>query len=297
MFKGSTKRQPYLIFSCLLLASFLLSACATKKGVDNDEAQLDVSLHYVEGDNFNIHYAKTGNLEGPIVLFLHGTSGSWRSFSSLLQNTNLQDKFTLIAIDRLGWGNSTGKDKNSSNKPYHKIQFSVHSEAIAAVIKQENEQRSSTQPIILVGHSLGASIATRVAVDSPELVAGMLLISGTIDPELSEPRWYNRLAQFTLINVFLPNHLIHSNREVVSLHQELVQIDQKLPSLNFPITHIQGLKDGLVNPKNSLFSQKKFKHLKEDFELIEMPDAGHFILWKNPDIISSALLRLSSKSF
>ncbi len=293
----STYRQHFMLL-CIAMCSLFLSACAGQKATFslqafNQKEMIDVSLHAVETEKFTLHYAKTGNSDGPIVLFLHGTSGSWQSYTSLLKNKALQKKFTLIAIDRLGWGQSVSHD--NSHQRYRKIDFGTHSEAIAAVIKQENLLRSSSKPVILVGHSLGASIAPRVAVDYPELIGGLLLVSGSIDPKLSKPRWYNRLAQFKLVNVFIPNHLIHSNREVISLPYELSEYDHKLSLFSFPITLVQGLKDGLVNPKNVQFAKKKFQHLGDDLELIEMSNAGHFVLWEDPETISDALLRLSIK--
>lgn len=293
-------KQPLMLLY-ILLFSFLLSACAGQKATFslqafNKKELIDVRLHSIDTGKFNIHYAKTGNMDGPIIIFLHGTSGSWQSYTSLLKNTELQKKFTLIAIDRLGWGKSISHEHDLKSHRHRKIDFRFHSQAIAAVIQQENEQRSSSRPVILAGHSLGASIAPRVAVDFPELIGGMLLVSGTIDPKLSKPRWYNKLAQYKLISVFLPNHLIHSNREVVSLPQELSQVDHQLSSFTFPITLIQGLKDGLVNPKNLGFAREKFQHLGDDLELIEMSKSGHFILWEEPEIISEALLRLSLKT-
>jgi len=255
---------------------------------------LDVSLHTVVTEEFSINYAKLGNNKGPIVLFLHGTSGNWQSYTSLLKHKELQNRFSLIAIDRLGWGQSVSYEHQ--HKPFQKIDFQDHSAAIAAVINQENEIRGSQRPVILVGHSMGASIAPRVAIDFPNLIGGLLLISGTIDPKLGKPRWYNRLAQFKLVNLFIPKHLIHSNREVLSLPYELNFYNQNLSLFSIPITLIQGMKDGLVNPNNLNFAKKRFKHLGDKLELIEKSNSGHFILWENPDLIADALLRLSLKS-
>ncbi len=299
--KASMACQQHLMLLWIMLISLFLSACASQKPTFslqafNEKAKIDVSLHSVDTGKFNVHYAKTGNVDGPIVIFLHGTSGSWQSYTSLLKNAELQKKFTLIAVDRLGWGNSISYEYDSKSHRHRKISFRIHAKAIAAVIQKENAQRSSERPVILVGHSLGASIAPRIVIDFPELIRGLLLVSGTIDPKLSKPRWYNRLAQFKLINAFIPNHLIHSNREVVSLPQELSQFDHKLSSFNIPVTLIQGMKDGLVDPRNVHFAREKFQYLGDDLELIEMLNSGHFILWENPEIISKALLRLSLKT-
>ena len=303
MFKASftkemTACKQYLTLFSIVLFSFLLTACAGQKATFslldfNQTENIDVSLHSVKTDKFKVHYAKTGKNNAPIVIFLHGTSGSWQSYTSLLKIESLQKHFTLIAIDRLGWGESISHDYQ--HQPYQKIDFSIHSDAIAAVIKKENQLRSSSKPVIIVGHSMGASIAPKVAIEHPELISGLLLISGSIDPELSKPRWYNRLAQMTLLNVFLPKHLVHSNREVISLTQELQQYENKLSLFSFPITVVQGLKDGLVNPKNLHFAKEKFDHLGDNLEVVEINEAGHFVLWEDTEVIANALLRLSAK--
>ncbi len=282
----------FFVLFLVLASTLLLGACAGQKlsnplSALNEQAPNSVSLHTFENDEFSVHYAKTGNSMGNMVVFLHGTSGNWQSYQSLLANTELLEKFTLIAVDRLGWGNSYSKNDHTG--------FAIQSRAIAAVIRQENMLSNKSQPAILVGHSLGASIAPKVAVDYPKLVAGLLLVAGALDPELSKPRWYNRLAQFKLVNVFVPGRVLRSNTEVLSLPKELGQFSEQFSELSVPVTIIQGAKDGLVNPGNIEFARKNLRHLGNDLELIKMPDAGHFVLWENPGVVSAALLRLSAK--
>ncbi len=42
------------------------------------------------------------------------------------------------------------------------------------------------QKTILVGHSLGGPVIARTAMDYPDLVDGLILVGGSIDPEMEK---------------------------------------------------------------------------------------------------------------
>jgi alpha-beta hydrolase superfamily lysophospholipase len=59
-----------------------------------------------------------------------------------------------------------------------------------------------------------------------------------------------------------------------------------------PVIVIQGQKDRLVSPASADFAEKE---LGRRAKIIRVPDAGHFILWQHPLIVSDAILCLLSQ--
>ena len=106
------------------------------------------------------HYVSVG-AAGPRVVLLHGFTDSWRSFELLF--APLGAKFLLFALDQRGHG---GSEPGAS---YAIGDFA--DDAIAFV------ESLGGEPVHLIGHSLGAIVAQRVAQARPDLLASLILIS------------------------------------------------------------------------------------------------------------------------
>jgi len=74
-----------------------------------------IESKYVVAENVNIHYLMAG--KGETILFIHGfptSSFLWRNIM-----TELQHKFTVIAIDLPGYGKSEKKLEDSFSFRYY----------------------------------------------------------------------------------------------------------------------------------------------------------------------------------
>lgn len=101
----------------------------------------------------------------PIVL-IHGTGGAinwWDEVVPLLEPGR-----RVIAIDMLGYGGSTKPESD----------YSVETQAglISQVLARLGVSRAA-----VAGHSLGGSVATALAVNSPDLVAAVILVDSAPD--------------------------------------------------------------------------------------------------------------------
>ncbi len=94
-------------------------------------------------------------------MLVHGMSSSSRYWGPNLGP--LAERYHVVAPDLLGFGQS----------PKPKSAYSPHDHAVvlAAVARQAGA------PVVVVGHSLGSLLALQLAVDYPELVCGLVLIS------------------------------------------------------------------------------------------------------------------------
>ena len=105
--------------------------------------------------------------EGPVVILVHGIASSSITFQKLVPR--LTDAHRVIALDILGFGESPA--------PAHATYtIEEHARALSATIRSLR----LTAPFELVGHSLGALIASRYAADHPEGVAKLVLVSPPI---------------------------------------------------------------------------------------------------------------------
>jgi pimeloyl-ACP methyl ester carboxylesterase len=224
-----------------------------------------------------IHYVEVGETAKPFIVFIHGTPGSWRNFAAYMTDEELTRRASLIAVDRPGFGNSGYKQVIRS--------LQMQAEYLRPVL----ERNASGHGALVVGHSLGATIAVRMAMDYPELLCGLVLVAPSLDPELEKPRWYNRLAASSLVRWAVPTNLALANQEVMTLEKELRKMLPLWETINLPVTVIQGEKDALALPANADFAERMLKN--DRTRIIRIKDAGHFILWKQPQVIQDAILK------
>lgn len=103
------------------------------------------------------------------VLGLHGVTASSASFRPVVRR--LAERFTLYAPDLRGRGGSA-----SLPGPYG---FRAHADDAAAVIRE-----LGLGPVLVVGESMGAYVATVLASAYPDLVRALLLVDGGLPLEL-----------------------------------------------------------------------------------------------------------------
>ncbi len=236
-----------------------------------------------EANGSGLFFASRGSIEKPVAFFIHGTPGGWHDGARYLMHEGLREHVRIVVIDRPGWGESPLPDDNtvpSFNKQVKMIA------SLLARLKAENGGR----PVIVVGHSLGASLAPLLAMDYPDLVDGLVLVSGSHDPELGSPRWYNLAASMGMVTWFLDPELKRANWEIMPLGKELKKIVPRWSSVRVPVTLIQGMEDKLVSPENADFVEGLIPG--KQLDVIRIKNGGHFIPWEHTDVVTDAITDL-----
>ncbi len=233
--------------------------------------------HFLQLPDREIHFVVSGLEEGPQVLFLHGSPGSWRAFRSYLEDPDLAARARLISLDRPGFG--------SSGRGQVEVSLPRHAGAAAAVLEALGGRRA-----IVVGHSYGGPVAAQLAVDRPDLVAALVLVAPSIDPGLEELRWFNRVASSALAERLLPRDLVTSNREILPLAGELAALSPRWGEIRAPVIVIQGQRDRLVHPGNADFAERVLTGAP--LRVKRLPSVGHLIPWTRPATIKGPLLQL-----
>ncbi len=237
----------------------------------------EIDLHTMDIDGRPLYFVEMyrDREKGPkpLVIFVHGTPGRWAEYTAFLTNDYLRDHFHMIAVDRLGHGDSVGKVEPS---------LTVQAASLKALLSRN----TSDSGAILVGHSLGGPIIARTAMDYPDQIGGLVFIASTADPKRSH-RWYNTVGGLLPIGWLVPRNLRRANKEIVPLKKQLKAMQPLWQNIKVPTTIIQGGKDKHVNPKNADYIQKALVNAKVN--TVILPEADHFIHWENPQLVIDAL--------
>ena len=226
-----------------------------------------------------LHYVRAGDPSKPLVLFLHGSPGSLSAFIDFLTDSALLTHGLLVTADRPGFGYSNfGNGEPSLQKQ-------------CEILKPILEEYKMNRPIILVGHSLAGALIVRMAIEYPDLIDGLIIVAGSVDPDL-EPNevWFRAPLATPFLSWLLPKSFRASNEEIYQLKPELERMVPLWKEVKCPVIVIQGQKDQLVPKENADFAKKMLVNAPVEFMLID--DMNHFVPWSHPYLIHDAILKM-----
>lgn len=224
-----------------------------------------------------MYYVSIGDTTNRTLMFVHGSPGSWDNFLGFLADDSLLNSFRIIAIDRPGFGNSGDGIPERS--------LSVQAELISEVLKREHTTA------ILIGHSFGGPVIVQMAVDDPEIVDGLIIVAGSVDPDLEETKWYQIPVHYKAFSWILPDMLYSANEEILALKPELEKLSPYWSDITVPVSVIQGGSDNLVPKENADYARKMLVNTKPNMVLV--PDMNHFVPWTNPELIIAEIYRIN----
>jgi pimeloyl-ACP methyl ester carboxylesterase len=242
------------------------------------------TLHeYPVGKGRVINYLHVGDEHLPLVVFVHGSPGSLSAFIQFMADTTLLKRAQLITVDRAGFG--------ESNFGYAEKSLEKQAEYLKPIL----EKYKNNKPIILVGHSLGGPVIARIAMDYQGLVDGLVIVAGSIDPEL-EPNetWFRAPLATPFLSWTMPRSFRASNFEIYKLKPELQEMVPLWKNITCNVKVIQGKKDDLVSPANADFAKKMLVNASA-VDFILKDDMNHFVPWQHPELIRTAILELLDK--
>lgn len=269
----------------IAILGFLVTACSFPPyDEEGQEKQALLALGFTEFnhkiDGRNVHGVKSGDAKQPAVIFIHGAPSDWRAWGGYLADKDLIENVHMIAIDRTGYkGSELGNWEGSL-----KIQART---VLEAALKEH------PGPFLIVGHSFGGPVAVQAAIDYPKEAEEIIILAGSIDPELEETKWFQYVADFFLFRWAVPERFDVANQEIFALKGELEDQQQYLDQIKQPVLVIQGEDDELVPPGNADYAQE---HLTEaELEIIRIPNQGHFLPWEQYDLVKSKILKYAKE--
>ena len=276
-----------------MLSSLMLASCLTpepikeQREIRNNAVTVNpviAQARYLETDNFRLQYREIGTADLGVVLWIHGTPGGWGHGIRLMINEEFTSEVKIVGIDRPGWGESHYLDEAKLIPS-----FADQADLIAPLLTKLREDNPGV-PVILAGHSLGGSLAPAVAVHYPHLVDGVIIAAGGVDPKLTGPRWYNRLASTWLVQRFIDDRMKAANVEVYSLRPQLRELESRWDELTVPVIGIQGAEDELVHPRNLDYVSERFSNS----HAVMLEGQGHLLQVERSELIATCIRAMLS---
>jgi magnesium chelatase accessory protein len=264
---------------------------------------------FVDAGRLRWHVQVMG--EGPVLLLLHGTGAATHSWRSLMPA--LARDFTVVAPDLPGHGFTTGR-------PLGGLAMPAIARAAGDLLRALD-----LQPVAIVGHSAGAAIAARMALDgivAPQRIVGLsaaLLpfpgLAAKLFPSLARMLFVNPFAPYLFAQMvrtpadaerFLARSTgsridaagvrcyqalfatpAHCDGAITMMADwDLERLSRDLPRLSVAIRLIHGGGDTAIPPS----SAEQAATLIPGAELVALPGLGHLAHEERPEEIA-ALIR------
>src|SRR5436309_13506498 len=250
-----------------------------------------------------------------VIPGLFGAAFAFRKVTTLLAAGG----YRPIVIEPLGTGSSSRPDKADYS-------LAAQSRRIAAVLDSLH-----SGPVLLLAHSLGASMAFRLALDRPDLVDGIVSLEGGPTEEATTPvfrhamryiPWIKLLGGIKLIRHKIRGMLLDSSGDpswvtdgvvlgytlgeardfdatlraflAMSRAREQQKLGPRLGNIACPVTLVVGTArhDGDVPPKEVAL----MKHSIRSFAVDSLLGAGHYLQEERPTAVVTAVEQLAKRT-
>jgi pimeloyl-ACP methyl ester carboxylesterase len=267
---------------------------------------------FIEVDGVRLHYIERG--EGPVLVLLHGNSVTADDYTQCGLLGRAAERYRVISFDRPGFG--------YSERP----RTTVWTPQAQARLLHHALQELGVDSALVVGHSWGAMVALAMALDVPDFVRGLVLLSGyyypslrlevplmaqpaipvvgdlmryTITPlmmRLSWPLMTKRMfspqkvaGRFRDLPVWMmlrPGQLRAQAADTALMVPAALSLSRRYGELKVPVTLIAGTQDKMVSTGGN---SERLQQELHDVELILEPGVGHMTNYADPDKVMQAI--------
>jgi pimeloyl-ACP methyl ester carboxylesterase len=300
------------VISIVLVAIFALLALATQVGVAFIERAYPAkgkSIH-VTGATLNVVDIGPRDSVNPPIVMIHGASSNLEVMQIPLGNL-LASTHRVILIDRPGHGHSV-RERESDSTPV--LQARMIAEAL--------DELGIGHAIVVV-HSWSGALGTRMALDYPERVAGLVMLAPVAYPWSGGVGWYNEVVTTPIIgpllaytitlplglllaepgarNVFLPQMLPHNfvsstatplllrPREFLANARDLVTLKpaviEQSPRYGDLKLPVTIIAGDVDKTVSTAIHSQPFAAAVPQTKLIVLPGVGHMVPQAAPDLV------------
>lgn len=279
-------RRIILYTVTLLCIWVLLAQCFIMKNRWSDKKaysvfkakEVPLKIYDTVVNNHHLHYAVSGSDSLPTLVFIHGSPGSWMHYMKFMWDSAMRSKFRIVAIDRPGFG-------------YSDFGKAMHLQEQCNIISPVLQKLKTSQPLFLVGHSMGGPVAVKLAADNSSSVNTLVIIAGAIDINQEAKETWRHIMNVRPLYWTLPGAFAPSNTELLYLKKDLLPLQNDFKKITCNVLFVHGDKDTWVPIKNIAYGTKMLINaasIKAD----TLQGADHQIPWKNMDTLKNILLRL-----
>jgi pimeloyl-ACP methyl ester carboxylesterase len=278
------KMGALIVVGILLMWILIAPGCMTFR-ISDEKAQsmfarkgLDLKTKIIKVNGKDIHYAMVGNDSLPTLVFLHGSPSAWNAFLSYMQDPELLFHFRMVSIDRPGFG-------------FSDFGYALPLEEQSRILMPVFNEINNGKAVYLAGHSLGGPLVVKMAADAPELFAGIMLISGSVDPSLEPKENWRFLMEQMPFKYLLPGSFRPSNTELVYFKKDVISLVPDFGKVKCAVFLVHGDKDTWVPPGNVEYAKKKLVNASA-VKIVMLPGGTHFIPWTKKKDITSAMVNM-----
>jgi pimeloyl-ACP methyl ester carboxylesterase len=185
-----------------------------------------------------LHYSDEGNrLDSTPLLLIHGTSSSLRTWDGV--TAQMKSQYRIIRFDLPGFG-LTGPNPNRD------YSTSYYNQVIDSLLSALHVSR-----VIIVGNSLGGSIATQYAIYQPAKVRGLVLVDAAGLPPAKKTTGAIgfKLAQMPVINrlltIITPRELV--KKSLQDAYGDIGKVTDSLTTQYFDMLTREGNRQALID--------------------------------------------------
>jgi pimeloyl-ACP methyl ester carboxylesterase len=277
-----------------------------------DWRQIDWSkhLHRLDIDGTAVKYADIGSGEREPIVFVHGLGGQWQNWLENMPRAAQERR--VIALDLPGFG--------LSPMPRDEITISGYGRTVEALV-----DRLGLGRVDIVGNSMGGYIGAEVAIQFPQRVDQLLLVSAAgitsanlaHAPILTLGRVATAIATYTAAQdrrLAARPKSRHAALQFVARHPSRLKPDlayegffkgtgkpgftpalqaslnydfrDRLPEISVPTLIVWGEKDSIIPVKDA----DEFERLIPDSRKVVMKDTGHISMAERPETFNDLMM-------
>jgi len=246
-----------------------------------DEHFEDVTLHTTTILWRKIRYVDAGPRDGKLVLMIHGAPWNLQWESKILEDPRLHQGYRFILVDRPGYGGSGMWDSLVSIK----AQSDIMMQLLEEIWIDEDDK-----PLV-VGHSYGATIALKMAMDYSERLSWSIVVSWAVDPDNERVFAISHLIKRQPFKFLAGPMFWVANDEKLAHVESLRNEVQNFEDINIPVQVIHGSADSIVPYEN--FAYMKEKIPAEWWTFLSLEGKDHALHMTDPEIFAEAIVWFS----
>lgn len=268
---------------------------------------------FVTVGGIKTHVVHRGRDHEHTVVMLHGLNGVARDFTGALLD-RLSERYEIVLPDRPGYGFTERRGR-------HAARLGEQVAWLDGLLEQ-----LGVEDALLVGHSMGAALAVRYAIERRERVRGLVLVAPYLYPGDAKPErwsWLSRVpglrwavAQLFLVPVGRPLSRWIAGKsfepeampvgyvrlwadsslrpsQFLTLLDEIAVLDEGVGasvgafgSLDVPVFVLAGDEDGIVDSREHA---ARFCEEAPNAWLSVLEGVGHAIVWTRPESVIEAV--------
>ncbi|GAB3452680.1 alpha/beta hydrolase [Massilia terrae] len=276
------------------------------------EAEHPPRGRFIEVDGVRLHYIERGR--GPVLVLLHGNGLTADDYEKCGLLDRAAERYRVISFDRPGFGYSE-RPRTTLWTPQAQARLIHHA-----------LQELGVDSALLVGHSWGSMVALSMALDVPDFVRGLVLLSGyyypsvrldaplaavpaipifgdlmryTLSPILMRLMWpltvrrmfspkktSGRFKELPPWFLLRPGQLRAQAAEAALMAPSAMRLSRRYGELNVPVTLIAGTQDKMVDTSGN--SERLQRELREA-ELELEPGVGHMTSYADMERVLRAV--------